>query len=350
MTKFILALLFVVAPVVASAQIAPYASAPACPTHDVRAFHTLWNSELGCHYDHHHGDNPHALDDIFGTSLYDMMGGEISHPWQTFSPAGYENDVKHGGYFWHVRSGLTPQAGQTTYIKAFRLLVHQHPTGMDAAVRFHSGVFEAVVVDATGVEGYIQIPGMWIDFGHLLVDGTKVLDVGQEAEPGRHKQHKSAGTASIIWYGATEATHTPDALGRIPRGFVSISTSVHDIWDHTSPSAPSVTTDYVCFGMPDCRSNATTLRPHLITVQIPTVLRTVVDPDNNGVADWVGYTDRYGVPVSGCSTASLDCVPVTIQGIRTSGNYSCNLECSASYRDYDIYFNNRTSGWAQPAH
>src|SRR4029453_5027771 len=270
----------------------PYESAPACTTHNNRAFHTLWNPFEGCHYDPHHGDNPHELDDLFGTSLFTLMGGEISHPWQTFSDAGVENTLKHAGYFWHVRRDLQPTPGQQGYIKAFRLLVHQHPTGRDAAVRFHSGVFEALVADVeTQTEGYIQIPGMWIDFGHLNVDGRRGLDVAPGAEPGRQKQHTSHGTPEIIWYGASEATHTPDFFGRLPRGFVTISTSVHDVWDYTSPFTPSGTDDYACYGNPNCRQNATLLRPHLIGVQIAPILRPIVDPDGDGIANWSGFTD-----------------------------------------------------------
>jgi hypothetical protein len=329
---------------------APYESAPACTTHNKRAFHTLWNPIDGCHYDHQHGDNPHDVDDLFGTSLFTLMGGEVSHPWQTFSDAGYENDLKHAGYFWHVRRDLQAAPGQDGYIKAFRVLVHQHPTGRDAAVRFHSTVFEASVVEvATGAEGYIQIPGMWIDFGHLKVDGKIVLDVGKEAEPGRHKQHSSFGTPQLIWYGASEATHTPDFFGRIPRGFISVSTSVHDAWDFTSPYNPSSTEDYVCYGNPQCRQNATFLRPHFMVVHIPRELVPLLDPDGDGIADWSGYTDRYGVPVQNCLAASLDCVPVTMRGISTRvDNYMCDKQCENQYRDYDIYFNGRTAGWSQP--
>lgn len=336
-------------PAQAPERLAPYPTAPVCPSHDSRAFHTLWNAVEGCHYDHHHGDDPHELDDLFGTSLFSLMGGEISHPWQTFSDAGPENVLKHAGYFWHVRRNLQPQPGQDAYVKAFRLLVHQHPTGRDSDVRFHSGVFEAVVAGTDGAEGYIQIPGMWIDFGHLLVDGRKVLDVGMEAEPGRHRQHGSRGAPQIIWYGASRATHAPDPRGRIPRGFVSISTSVHDVWDYTSPGNPSRVDDYACFGSPRCQANATLLRPHLIGVQVPRVLRPIVDPDRNGIADWTGYTDRYGVPVDGCAGTGLDCVPVTLRGIRTDvSTYSCNQECARSYREHDIYFDGRTSGWSRP--
>jgi len=335
---------------VAFAQTEPYPSAPACAFHNDRAFHALWNSAEGCHYDHHHGDDPHVVDDIFGTSLFDLMGGEISHPWQTFSAAGKENDLKHAGYFWHVRRGLQPEPGQRAYIKAFRVLVHQHPSGRDAEVRFHSGAMEALVIDArTGERGTIQIPGMWIDFGHLLVDGAKLEDVGLTAEPGRHKQHHSFGAPQIIWYGATEATHTPDSRGRIPRGFVSVSTSIHDAWDFTSADNPSAIDDFACFPRRRCQNNATLLRPHLIVVQVPPTLMSLVDPDRNGIADWKGFTDRYGVPVQGCAAASLDCVPVTLKGVKTNiGSYRCNRACGSSFREHDIYFDGRTSGWSQP--
>jgi hypothetical protein len=331
----------------------PHPFAPPCAVHDVRAWHGLWNGELGCHYDHHHGDDPSLVNDLFGTSLFDLMGGTISHPWQTFSELGFENDLKHRGYFWHVRRDLpcvTPGC-----ITAFRVLVHQHPSGRDAAVRFHSAVLEAQVMNAaTGSVGYIQIPGMWVDFGHLLVDGVRVIDVGEDAEPGRHKQHGSTGTPQLIWYGATRATHMQDARGGIRRGFASISTSVHDAWDYTAPTDPSNAYDYVCHPNPICSANATVLRPHLLVVHGSVARagdnRWILDGDGDGVINWQGYADRYGVPLfpGVCFTASLDCVPVTVSGVDVNLDYACDSVCSVLFQDHDIYFGRRTSGWSQP--
>jgi hypothetical protein len=347
MTRLLVVCAFVLCGTPIAAQTPPYPTAPACPTHNSRVWHGLWDAVRGCHYDHHHGDNPRAVDDLFGPSLFRLMGGEISHPWQTFSDSGTENQLKHAGYFWHVRRDIPRDPNQAAWVKHFRVLVHQHPTGRDAEVRFHSGVLEAVVTDTTGEDGYIQIPGMWIDFGDLVVDGVTTLDVGTTNEPGRHKQH-SATNPQIIWYGANEATHTPDARGRIPRGFVSISTSVHDMWDHTNPAAPSATTDYTCYPNPRCRANATVLRPHLIAVHMPRLLWPLLDPEGDGVANWEGYTDRYGVPVSSCGGTGLDCVPVIVRNIKTNLNYGCSTVCGQSYRDYDIYFNRVSAGWNQP--
>ena len=324
-------------PLRVSAQVAPFPEAPLCPSHDNRTWHSLWDASRGCHYDHQHGDNPHEVDDLFGTSLYGLMGGEISHPWQTFSPAGYENDVKHAGYFWHVRRNIPAAPGQTTYLTAFRVLVHQHPTGRDAAVRFHSGVIEAITNDG----GSIQIPGAWVDFGDLIIDGVLPPAIDEPNNGNRHKQHSNGPGTNIIWYGATQT-----ATGG--QGFARISPSVHDVWDHTAPGNISNTTDYVCYPAGNCQSNATSLRPHLIQVQVPSTLRTLVDPDGNGRADWQGYTTRYGAPVTGCAAPSLDCVPVTLVNLRTIGSYACDQVCGQYCRDYDIYFNGQTSGWSQP--
>lgn len=322
--------------------IAPFPEAPLCAIHDVRAYHGLWDAALGCHYNHHHGDDPRVTDDLFGPSLFSLMGGEISHPWQTFSDAGYENDLKHAGYFWHVRRDLPcPSRGCIT---DFRVLVHQHPSGRDAAVRYHSAVFEANVLDRqTGRPGYIQVPGMWVDFGDLHIDGVPVLDVPGNGN--RHKQHTSAtrgATPQIIWYGASQQT----LEGR--QGFVRVSTSIHDVWDFTSLADPSASDDFVCWPDPRCRANATVLRPHLLTVSIPFQVRAVVDPDGDGIADWTGWTDRYGAIASGCGSPSLDCVPVMMRGIHVEVNYECEAVCGQSFRDHDIYFLGRPSGWSQP--
>jgi hypothetical protein len=322
--------------------VAPYPDAPPCDSHDNRAYHGLWDGLRGCHHDHHHGDDPHATDDLFGTSLFSLMGGEISHPWQTFSDLGQENDLKHAGYFWHVRRDLP--CVDRGCVTAFRVLVHQHPTGRDAAVRYHSGVIEANVLDVdTGRPGYIQVPGMWLDFGDLLVDGVPVIDVPGNGN--RHKQHGSVQpgtTPQIIWSGASQ-----EALeGR--QGFVRISTSIHDVWDFTNPLAPSATDDVACWPNPRCPANGTLLRPHLITVSVPIPYRPVVDPDGDGIADWTGWTDRYGVIRTDCGSPSMDCVPVTMRGVHVTVTYRCEEACGQSYREHDIYFDGRSAGWSQP--
>lgn len=331
-----------------SAGIAPYPDAPLCAGHDPRAYHSLWDAFEGCHFDHHHGDDPHDANAVLGTDIYAIMGGEISYPWMTFSAAGQENDLKHAGYFWHVRTDMP--CDQSPCITAFRALVHQHPSGRDATVRYHSYVFEAATSDG----GYLLFGG-WADFGDLhSPEGTVIVNEPDNHDSractgaGRHKQHGPSASSApqIIWYGASQQTHGECG----PRGFVTLSVSVHDVWDYTDPANPASFTDYHCYPNPRCTANATVLRPHLIGINMVGRWDALIDPDGNGLADWEGYANRYGELLDGgCEVYSVDCAPVIFRGLRLGQNYgAANSATANSYRDYDIYFNGRTSGWSQP--
>jgi hypothetical protein len=359
MKKLLAALVILAIPGIAMSQpIAPYQGAPQCASHDPKAWHGLWNSELGCSYDHQHGDNPHSADDLFGTSLYSLLGGTDGpgHLRQTFSAAGMENDVKHAGYFWQVKRNIQPAvqsngALQTRYITDFRVQAHQHPM-LDGAVQFHSCVFEARVRDSVLGYGYIQIPGIWCDFGELVLNGQPNIVIPDNLHAiGTHKQHGTGGQPQIIWYGASHSG-VFDRGNRMIRGFVSISTSVHDAWTYTLSGGG--TGAFACLNpLVNCRSNATALRPHLIVVNnLPPALRAVVDADGDGVANWQGFTDRYGVPTE-CAPGSnsLDCVPVTLSNIAvTGGAYACDTSqaCGGGFREHDIMFGNRTAGFSKP--
>lgn len=332
----------------------PYADAPLCPAsaHDKRKFHSLWNADLGCHYDHHHGDNPHDADVVLGTDIYSKMGGEISYPWQTFSTSGLENDLKHAGYFWHVRKDI-PCPNNNPCITAFRTLVHQHPSGMDATVRYHSYAFEAQMSDG----GYI-LTGGWVDFGDLhSPEGTVITDVHGNHDSrlgggaGRHKQH-SPTNGQIIWYGASQIRVDEN----YPRGFITLSSTIQDAWDITDPNDPSRHDDYVCHGLVPagrCRTNATTLRPHLISVNMSVRdFNSIIDADSNGSADFQGYADRYGRPLApghSCTAYTVDCAPMIMRSLKTGYNYpTADSHTALSFKDYDIYFGNQSAGWNQP--
>lgn len=351
--RLVALVVFLAVPGLSFAQIEPYPEAPACASHNDRAWHGLWNADIGCHYDHQHGDDPSSVNDIFGASLFDVMGGTISHPWQTFSAAGLENDLKHAGYFWHVRRDLPcPTPGCIT---AFRVLVHQHPSGRDAAVRHHSAAFEFQMRNAsTGQTAIVQVPGMWVDFGELQVDGVRIQDI-PDAVNGAHKQHGSTGTPQIIWYGASPRSHGVAPNGSVPRGFATISTSVHDVWDFTQPSNPSDYTDVICPQVDaTCTTNATTLRPHLLAFNAAIARRVeyrhIFDPNLTGRVNGTFWFDRYLVPqpLGSCATASLDCVPVTFTNVETI-QYSCDQPCAGAFRDHDIYASrNRSMAFPRP--
>jgi hypothetical protein len=342
--------------------IAAYPDAPLCLSHDNRAYHSLWDAARGCHYDHHHGDNPHEADAVLGTEIYGIMGGEISYPWMTYSDAGMENNLKHAGYFWHVRTvdACSPNpAGLPVEpcITSFRVLVHQHATGRDATVRYHSYVVEYATSDG----GYALLGG-WADYGDLhSPESTIVVDVPGNSDSrtcagvGRHKQHAPEGSQrnGLIWYGAS-LQGPLDECG--PRGFVTVSVTIMDPWDYTSQSEPARFDDYQCYNPADphngnCRQNATTLRPHLIGLNMQTTIwNGLIDADGDGRVTWSGNADRYGrLLPSACEGYSTDCAPVIFRNVKAGQQYLApSSATSQSFRDYDVYFAGRSAGWNQP--
>ena len=347
--------------------IAPFASAPKCTEHDVRAFHTLWNEQLGCHYDHHHGDNPHDVDDVLGTDYYAIAGGEISYPWQTLGADGTqpENDYKHAGYFWHVRRDMP--CDTTPCITAFRVLVHQHQTGRDATVRYHSYVMEAATSDG----GYFLFGG-WADFGDLhSPEGTIIVNVPDNHDSfacggaGRHKQHSPPGGPNHeIWYGASQ-----QVVGEChPRGFVTVSVSGLP-FDATDPADPAKHDDYTCWNPAQgadntrCRINGTVLRPHSIGIEMIDRWDSLIDADGDGIVTWSGNADRYGRLLDApCAELGTDCAPVIFSNLSAGQAYgSANSHTANGARIYDIYFcgsaktlcsrtdaGSRSAGWNEP--
>lgn len=82
-----------------SGEILPYYGAPLCPTHDNTKWHSLWDSVLGCHYDHEHGANPHTSQVALAFPKFNLdellCGVQIGH----CNPTSLmENTHKHGGW------------------------------------------------------------------------------------------------------------------------------------------------------------------------------------------------------------------------------------------------------------
>lgn len=107
--------------------ISPYPSAPLCPdeTHDTSEFHTLWDENRGCHYDHEHGQNPFApnIAAAFpGFNLRSLLGlVEVGHT----NPSGpMENTHKHGGFKWTVSLAPNYLPAVTTCVPGFEAAVN----------------------------------------------------------------------------------------------------------------------------------------------------------------------------------------------------------------------------------
>lgn len=292
--------------------------------HDDRAFHGLEGD--GCHFNHFHGDDPHEVDHIFGTEYYNLAGGEISYPWQTFSAMGLENDVKHGGYFWMVRTGLEcfSQFGDGC-ITDFRAQSHFLMNDHGARTRYHSFSLEArICVEANPTDcGIIRTMG-WQDSGTLFVDDVEVLTVTDilTRSPRPVKLHYSGDQARFAtWYPVS--------------AWARVAVETRDAWGAVQPYGP------LYFGG---NHNQSSLQPHVIGVTIPgrqynsdgelVSTSAILDPDSNGYADWEGWADRYGRIHANqdiCSAVSLDCVPLAFENVRLGLQY----QYRGDYREYD---------------
>jgi hypothetical protein len=94
-------------PAIEAMAVVPYPDAPLCPdsgdAHDNSLFHTLWDGDRGCHYDHEHGQNPFTPEVAAafpGLDLRALLGGVgVGH---TNPSSPMENTHKHGGFKWDV--------------------------------------------------------------------------------------------------------------------------------------------------------------------------------------------------------------------------------------------------------
>jgi hypothetical protein len=320
----------------------PIQNAPACPGHDPRTYHGLWDSGRGCHYDHHHGNDPHAVDDIFGTAYYGWAGGSISYPWQTFnSQTGcQENDCKHKGYFWLVRRDQPCFSEYGTgCVVHFRTLVHAMPHTQDTTVRYHSAWLEAFVCDeANPSRCGILRSGGWQDSGDLLVDSQIILDYPNNVNRFKLHYDQTGNPHFGTWYSGSPGSQAGEG------GLWQVVVELGDMWTRTPADDPHQAHYFCANPSVGCQFNGSRIQPHLIGVAIPPRYRPTLDPDRDGLATFNGYADRWGTIVSGCAAVGLDCVPVVLERVPMAPEYQGRFD----YQEYDIFFNGRTSGWIQP--
>jgi len=328
----------------------PYANAPLCAEHDPNAYHSLWNSALGCHYDHEHGDNPHEVDDVLGTQIYDDMGGEISYPWST----PHENEhPKHEQYKWFVGHNLGCNSANTGgCITDYRALAHMD--GHNVVSNYHSYVIEARVCrEANPNDCGIMRIGGWQFTGDIFIDDDLVYDRDERAlaplapRPVFLYFDNVGDEQFSAWYPVS------------PMGWARVATEFGDLWGHfahvNSPVSDPANLEFVphCFDQatgapnPGCVNNNTRRKPTIIGLNIaPAQLRMMGLPTDSTHATFEGYVDRYGNVVTGCTSVSLDCVPLKVDNVPvvfTDGGYQFN----GPYKDYDIYFNGQPSGWVR---
>ena len=304
----------------------PSASTPLCEEHDPNAWHPLYDAQKDCHYDHEHKHDPNEVNDIFGPPGEWFGGGSMSYPWQTFTGASgnysqwdgnqdsLENVAKHRVYGWIVRRDI-PRNGSNMWIKDFRVQFHAVNGIAGVLTRYHSFSLEAQLCKASGGCGIVRTGG-WLDFGNLQVSDFGVVPLpGQEdaiSKNDRRRIHYYIENpadyrygAHFFWYGRNAPPEPDDAPVLHPL----IAVASGDFYLNVDPNNPQALTLFC----PDfrCKWNGSTIQAHVVELTI----RSRFDPDGDGYADFIGYTDRYGEIDRSCNSVALDCIPLIMKHV-----------------------------------
>jgi hypothetical protein len=332
----------------------PFRGAPLCPSHDSLAYHGLWDSVLGCHYAHTHGDDPALMDDVFGP-LPDYIPG-VSGPHATPN----ENLIKHEGYKWIV--GERPNCGsersadvsqRDACILGWRIMHHTHAAPHDAVVRLHSVFAQLYICDEDNLSacGTVTTSG-WDDFGCLVVPykGEFVSLPSQDPAGGcvnpnvpGYRGHRSAdacpspsGECSYTWLSAPEYGYN--------NIFEKLGFRSFDDWMGIEPAHPQ-DMNFLCStgvgGLPQpagCEFNHSSFQLFAIWLRVPASL----DPDGDGRVTFTGWTDRRRQIIQGCTTESLDCLPLVMVNAPVGlAQYSETIAPKSTdprVIEHDIYF------------
>lgn len=376
---------------------------------DNELWHDLWNEVNGCHYNHEHGDSPDLGNKYFGAPGALWGGQTIAYPFKssptenTMKHSGYMWYIRTPEYHALPACGKSERndilINRSDFcVVAVRAQIHIVPGLMDVATRLHSGYVEVYacrppyrdpqdcgtfkmgssLIDwgqprspfyktfrPRPFPGYNQ-PTFTIDFGNgmMMEFKTDTNDLpSKSGEPyinvREFSQSELSFFRSIIPSGddlhvvEQWSSNDYDCEPRPPGDpchnsyfhfFVSMddSPTLLDVNDMRIPR--NICQD----GLP-CHYNGSLRGLNEIGIRVlPSwdSLDGVID----GFVTWSGYTDRFGNPRTDniCTTASPDCVPFEMNRAPVGvGQKNAGMDCLCAAWEYDIYFNDKPSGWIQ---
>ena len=280
---------------------------PLCAVHDDSVWHALLSADGSCHYNDEHGMNPHDVDDIFGTTVYDEWGSDLLPPWA----AGL-----HGGHTWMIWRDNVCEEQTKNCVVAGRHNFHLvFASGKPFTVRFHSGYRELLICDDLGNCGIKREGGM-MDTGRGLIDGVVVALPDDDILPfipgnQTRKIHKSVDAcptaggdcSSVTWYTGF----------RTPGGF-NTQFGNKDVW---GPSNPDDLLEMIFFCPAfDCANNGS--RTTVGNVNGGT--GSQFSADENGIVNVSLFTDILtGEPNPDCTGISPVCAPFENIGVPEGG-------------------------------
>lgn len=329
----------------------PFANAPACVHPDNNTFHTLWNSALGCHYDHEHGTNPFTAQVAaafapLGDLQNLLCGLQVSH---CVPSSPMENTMKHGGHKWQVTAnpnGCTPFTG----------LQAQAVTGVDyAVIQFHdfgnsfktdTGIMDEFASRIHSVVGELRQckPSNPSDKGYVFVE--QFQDFGQRLRFYQGPLLPYADNPSPAYATNLGPYFTDGCLGNMTGCRATLAqaqnANANTIWTSQPKNVPGsklffqlfrgrdvyelvdafdntypFTSYYLCtsdngstYNPSNCRYNNTTSTIHEIGGEIPASWDNLSGFDTNPVIGRItatGFVTRFGTLAPSCTDYGPDC-------------------------------------------
>jgi hypothetical protein len=342
--------------------------------HDPTKWHTLVNVEARCHYDHHHGDDPYYVSDIFGQpgAWFSSPGQSISYPWQTFpaqtaseSNAAYlgtgqmENEAKHEGYYWIVRRDQPCNSANGQFcVKDFRVQFHGMMLGAgDVAARWHSMSAEVRVcrnVNDLSTCGIIRTGG-WMDHGRLMtIDagavGNRAL-CGFDAQNTGRLQHiplpadfqyfplqtnsnplDEARCHPILTQSMIDAGPRTGTIGDSAKAEwwvhgasdfrfqLQVVNPIGNIYPNAGGNPPLVNQIFCDFNAPDCAWNQSimTMRLQYIVPVNSYYVQGFVNDTRVNLPLGRRYITRFGGINNSCTAPGLDCIPIEYSNLQVN--------------------------------
>jgi hypothetical protein len=291
---------------------------------------------------HHHGADPATAHPALVEAMATYWNYEIGSEWLS-SP--HENEFPtgaHAGFKNLVETGtdcpqLKPKGDDDLCVNAYLLQVHALGTNAHGLVPVHSYKAAMLVCDTATIDPAscgVVLTGGWHDYGLFHAPYKQYscpAESGLDVPPDRvfitpyvalATEHLSSGQNRIFWNSTIAPVmyqYFQEQKGYIPNQGLNIVWSEVDAWDQVEGNSPACADPTQHMDSPDPAHNGTGFQVFSLRFDLPTE------------RPFVGYTDRHGNVVEGCTATSLDCIPLVIGKNTPQGRVFLNRNVGPSY-------------------
>jgi hypothetical protein len=331
----------------------PFPGAPLCTdsgeAHDNNRFHSLWDGERGCHYDHEHGQDPFTpeVEAAFaGFDLHALMGHVgVGH---TNPSSPLENTYKHGGFKWNVQlthpQGCQGFEGSTNGVNGSVIQYHNfgnYSVELDGPVHSTLALLRQCTAADAADYGYVYTVQLQ-SYGQVVVpyQGTifpypyytvpayasargpylSVDCIGQARQCRQSLDVAQRNVSASIWTSKPTGRGTRPESSSLFRLLFRVADAYQN-FDWTDQTYP-FTFLWLCtsdggetYDPAGCRYNNSTTQVHEISGEIPAAWDNLPGFDTEpevGRITAEGYTTWYGELNPACTAADEDCHPIRL--------------------------------------